>query len=104
MTAVSPPEAFPLAKPDSRPSPALPTALRIGNGAMIAGTAALMSGVLIDMAGGLLAANASSLFLTIGPLEAPLIACGQVLLVGGAIAARLAKRRIARESAAAARN
>ena len=104
MTAVSPPEAFPLAKSDSRPSLALPTALRVGHGAMIAGTTALMSGVLIDMAGGLLATNASSLFLAIGPLEAPLIACGQVLLVGGAVAARLAKRRMARESTAASRS
>ena len=100
MTAVSPPEAFPLAKPNGQ----RPPALRIGKGAMAAGTAALISGVLIDMAGGLLVTNASSLFLAIGSLEAPLIACGQVLLVGGAIAARLAKRRMARESAAASRS
>jgi hypothetical protein len=97
MTATSPPEAFLLAEPDEFRRPASPAALRIGNGAMVAGTAALISGVLIDMAGGVLVANAPSLFLTIGQLRGPLIACGQVLLVGGAIAARLARRRMTRE-------
>jgi hypothetical protein len=104
MTAVSPPEAFALAKPNAQRPPAIPAAMRIGHGAMITGTAALIAGVLIDMAGGTLVANAPSLFLAIGPFRGPLIACGQVLLVGGAIAARLAKRRMARESAAASRS
>jgi hypothetical protein len=96
MTATTPPETFPLAESSERRLPALPLGVRAGNRAMVVGTVALVAGVLIEMVDGLLVANAPWLFMAVAGLERPLIACGQVLLVGGAIAARIARRRAAR--------
>ena len=98
MTAVSPPEAFPLAEQSQSRAPALPRAVRVGNQSMLAGAAALMAGTIIEMSSGLLVTTAPALFLVLDRLDAPLMGAGQVLLVGGAIAARMARRRLAREA------
>ena len=96
MSASSPPEAFRL--PDVRRSP-LPAArvVRASSVAMVVGTAALVGGVLVDMAGGVLAAR-PDLFLPLDRLEGPLFGLGQVLLVGGAIVRRLARRQQVRDA------
>ena len=102
MTALSPPEAFRVQPSHRRPVRTLPAAVRAGNVAMAAGAVALVAGVVIELSEGLLAAGAPGLFLTVARLEGPLLACGQVLLVGGAVAARLARRRAARSALEAA--
>jgi hypothetical protein len=96
MTAITPPETFPLAESSGRRLPAVPLGVRVGNRAMTTGTLALVAGVLLEMSDGLLVANAPWLFMVVAGLERPLLACGQVLLVGGAIAARIARRRAVR--------
>ena len=106
MSTVSPPEPFPIEPTRSPRAPAIAPerlpAVRMGGAAMVAGASALVIGALIELAEGVLAAGAPGLFRLVGPLEAPLLACGQVLLVGGAITARLARRRAARRVARAA--
>ena len=98
VAAVSPPEPFPVESSRRRPTPALRAAVRAGNVAMATGAVALVAGIAIEMSEGMLAVGAPWLFHTVGRLEGPLIACGQVLLVGGAVAARLARRRAARSA------
>jgi hypothetical protein len=103
MTAVSPPEAFPLAQQGHSRLPTLPLAVRVGNRAMLAGAAALVAGTLIEMSSGFVVANAPALFLVLDRLDAPLMGAGQLLLFGGAVAARMARRRLAREERLARR-
>src|SRR5215203_4868795 len=103
MSATSPPESFPVERtPDRHLSEhrvvALPRAVRAGNAAMGLGAGALVAGVLIEVAEGLLVVYAPDLFQVLGGLQAPLLTCGQVLLGGGAVAARLARRRAARQA------
>ncbi|MEO6528577.1 MAG: hypothetical protein ABIP93_18310 [Gemmatimonadaceae bacterium] len=95
MTAATPPETFPLAQESER-RPASPLVIRVADVSMIAGAVALVGSALIEMSTGILVATAPWLYLAIGVFERPLLACGQILLVGGAIVARLARRRAAR--------
>ena len=101
MTAVSPPEAFPLAQKSQSGLPALPLAVRAGNRAMLAGAAALMAGTIIEMSSGFLVTTVPALFLVLDRLEAPLMGAGQLLLFGGAVAARMARRRLTRDEGSA---
>jgi hypothetical protein len=97
MGAVSPPHAFPVERVRSS-VPALPPGVRAGNASMLGGAVALVAGTLIEVSEGLLVFGAPEVMQTAGRVEGMLFACGQVLLVGGAIAARLARRRAARDA------
>ena len=96
MSPTSPPEAFRLPEV-RRPRYAIARIVRLSSVAMGTGAAALIGGVLVDMAGTIALAR-PDVFLQLGRLEGPLFALGQVLLVGGAIARRLARRQQDRES------
>ena len=98
MSAVSPPHAFPVEPVRSGAVPVLPTGVRVGNVAMVSGAVALVAGTLIELSEGLLIFGPPDAMQIVGRLQGLLLACGQVLLVGGAIAARLARRRAVREA------
>ena len=96
MGAVSPARAFPVEPARPGAVPALPRGVRAGNAAMLGGAIALVGGTLIELAEGLLVWSAPEVLQVVGPVQGGLLACGQVLLVGGAVAARLARRQAAR--------
>ena len=98
MSAISPPHAFPVEPVRRDAVPTLPRAVRAGNVAMVSGAVALVGGTLIELAEGLLIFGPPDVMQIVGRLQGLLLACGQVLLVGGAVAARLARRRAAREA------
>lgn len=98
MSVVSPPHAFPVEPVRSDALPTLPRAVRAGNVAMVSGAVALVAGTLIELSEGLFVFATPPLLEVVGRLQGALFACGQVLLVGGAVAARLARRRAAREA------
>jgi hypothetical protein len=91
MSPQSPPEAFPIAE-SARPGRVAARTVRGSGIAMAAGTAALVGGVLLELGEGLLVAGPEGLAL-LARLQAPLLAIGQVLLVGGAIVRRIAWKR-----------
>lgn len=95
MSTVSPSEAFSLAEV-RRSGVAAARLVKSGSVAMAAGTAGLLGGIALHMVESALAAGPEFLA-QLGRLESPLIAIGQVLLVGGAIVRRLARRRQDRE-------
>lgn len=93
MNAISPREPFAVRQISEHPAAVPPRGVRIGNRAMVSGVVALISGVIIELSGNLVNAAGPDLAHLLGALEQPLIACGQVLVVGGAVVARLARRR-----------